>query len=62
MSEGIKTGLSISPETLHLQENGSHEANITITLHTPLQCSSSSCSLDIALAVHNDCKIIVNAL
>ena len=63
MSEGMKTGVSITPDTLHLQENGRDEANITITLHTPLQCpTSSSCSLDIALTVQNDCKISLTSL
>ena len=58
MSAGIRTGVSIVPEKLHLQETGADAGNITITLHTPLPCSSSPdhCSLNLALSVHNNCE------
>ena len=61
MSRGVKTGISVIPDKLHLQENSDDGLNVSIVLHTPLQCSaapslSSSCSLQISLAVRNNCK------
>ena len=66
MSEGVKTGVSVYPDHLYLQENGDidktdAEPNITITLHTPLKCDHQhSCSIKINLRIVSNCKYLIS--
>ena len=55
----IPTGISISPSSLQVRENG-EAAELVISLHSPLPCNN--CTLNIRLTSRNNCKLLINIL
>lgn len=52
----IPTGISVSPGSLDLRENG-QAAELVVSLHSPLACDN--CSINIQLTSRNNCESLI---
>ena len=52
----IPTGVSVSPGSLDLRENG-QAAELVVSLHSPLACDN--CSINIQLTSRNNCESLI---